>query len=125
MVHSSHEIITLFFSLIVRLCLQMGPTDERTELDSDEEKPFSTSPSARKSHTFDFEAVDLGPRAGALNLWIQKQMRFRPLRSIYIVLLTAKINVLLPFGPLAILLHYLTGKHVSGAPERPYYYMIN
>lgn len=34
-----------------------------------------------------------------------------PLRSIYIVLIKAKINMLLPFGPLAILLHYLTGKH--------------
>nr|GMD35416.1 vacuolar cation/proton exchanger 5 isoform X3 [Ipomoea batatas] len=33
------------------------------------------------------------------------------LRSIYIVLIRAKINVLLPFGPLAILLHHVTGKH--------------
>ncbi|XP_031385386.1 vacuolar cation/proton exchanger 3-like isoform X2 [Punica granatum] len=89
----------------------MGPIDERTELDSDEEIPFSTSPAVRKSHAFDCEAVHLGTRRGALNSWIRKQMGFRTLRSIYIVLLTAKINVLLPFGPAAILLHYLTGKH--------------
>lgn len=103
----------------------MGPIDERMELDSDEEIPFSTSPSARKPLTFDFEVVHLGPRAGALNSWIWKLMKFRPLRSIYFVLLKAKINVLLPFGPLAILLHYLTGKPVSGAPSCPYWYMIN
>ncbi|GAA0155841.1 transporter [Lithospermum erythrorhizon] len=33
------------------------------------------------------------------------------LRSIYVVLIKAKINVLLPFAPLAILLHYTTKKH--------------
>lgn len=35
------------------------------------------------------------------------------LRSIYIVLLKPKINVLLPFGPLAILLHHFTSKQVN------------
>lgn len=39
--------------------------------------------------------------------------RNRLLMNIYIVLIKAKINVLLPFGPFAIALHYLTGKHVS------------
>eukprot|EP00268_Persea_americana_P046970 TRINITY_DN4859_c0_g1_i4.p1 TRINITY_DN4859_c0_g1~~TRINITY_DN4859_c0_g1_i4.p1 ORF type:complete len:422 (+),score=70.87 TRINITY_DN4859_c0_g1_i4:717-1982(+) len=37
--------------------------------------------------------------------------RNRLLMNIYIVLIKAKINVLLPFGPFAIALHYLTGKH--------------
>ncbi|EPS58692.1 hypothetical protein M569_16120, partial [Genlisea aurea] len=32
-------------------------------------------------------------------------------RSIYVVLLKAKINFLLPFGPLAILLHYATSNY--------------
>ncbi|KAJ6836416.1 vacuolar cation/proton exchanger 3-like isoform X2 [Iris pallida] len=35
----------------------------------------------------------------------------RLLRSISIVIMSAKINVLLPFGPLSIILHYLTRKH--------------
>lgn len=35
----------------------------------------------------------------------------RLLRSINIVIMSAKINLLLPFGPLSILLHYLTNKH--------------
>ncbi|KAK4802269.1 hypothetical protein SAY86_000472 [Trapa natans] len=95
-----------FLLLTVRLSLQMVPVDERTELDSDEEIPFRPA-----TKSFDFEAVHLSPAAGNLNSCIRKLMKFRPLRSIYIVLLTAKINILLPFGPLAILLHYLTGKH--------------
>lgn len=36
----------------------------------------------------------------------------RILMSIYTVLVKAKTNVLLPFGPVAIMLHYLTGKQV-------------
>ncbi|CAI9753685.1 unnamed protein product [Fraxinus pennsylvanica] len=37
--------------------------------------------------------------------------RISLLRSIYVVLFKAKINVLLPFGPIAIMLHYLSKKH--------------
>ncbi|XP_048139577.1 vacuolar cation/proton exchanger 3-like isoform X2 [Rhodamnia argentea] len=90
----------------------MGPMEGRTDLDSDEEIPFNSSPNARKVHPFDFETVHLAPHMGVVNSWIHKQSSIRPLRSIYIVLLKAKINILLPFGPLAILLHYLTGNHV-------------
>ncbi|XP_052174659.1 vacuolar cation/proton exchanger 2-like isoform X4 [Diospyros lotus] len=64
----------------------MGGEEEKIDLDSDEEIPFTSSQATSKT-------------------------RATPLRSIYIVLIKAKINVLLPFGPLAILLHYLTGKH--------------
>ncbi|KAI3437166.1 Vacuolar cation/proton exchanger [Psidium guajava] len=90
----------------------MGRMELRTDLDSDEEIPFSSSPNARKVHPFDFETVHLAPHTGVVNSWIHKQSRIGPLRSIYIVLLKAKINLLLPFGPLAILLHHLTRNHV-------------
>ncbi|KAK9281986.1 hypothetical protein L1049_004897 [Liquidambar formosana] len=88
----------------------MGPIEEKTDLESDEEIPFSSSPATRKVHAFDFEATHIGPHVSST--WIYKQIRIRPLKSIYIVLIKAKINMLLPFGLLAILLHYLTGKHV-------------
>ncbi|CAA6659274.1 unnamed protein product [Spirodela intermedia] len=42
---------------------------------------------------------------------IPKQARNGLLGSLYVVLFKAKINLLLPFGPMAILLHYLTRKH--------------
>ncbi|KAF3772271.1 Vacuolar cation/proton exchanger 2 [Nymphaea thermarum] len=46
-------------------------------------------------------------------LWTAKQIRYTIWTSVYTVLIKAKINVLLPFGPLAILLHYLTGRHAT------------
>ena len=90
----------------------MGGEEEKIGLESDEEIPFSSSQATSKVHGFDFEVPHIGSHAKVSNSWIFKQTRATPLRSIYIVLIKAKINVLLPFGPLAILLHYLTGKHV-------------
>ncbi|KAL3721193.1 hypothetical protein ACJRO7_005933 [Eucalyptus globulus] len=91
---------------------KMGPMEERIDLDSEEEIPFTSSPNGSKVHPLDFEKVCSASRRGSVNSWIHKQSRISPLRSIYLVLMTAKINILLPFGPLAILLHYLTRNHV-------------
>ncbi|XP_058226974.1 vacuolar cation/proton exchanger 2-like [Rhododendron vialii] len=87
----------------------MDALEETIDLESEEEIPLTSS--RAKAHTFDFEAPHIGPHAKLSNSWFSKQMQIRPFRSIYIVLVKAKINVLLPFGPLAILMHYLTGKH--------------
>ncbi|XP_061373145.1 vacuolar cation/proton exchanger 3-like [Gastrolobium bilobum] len=85
----------------------MGSVEKKMDLDFDEEIPFSSSPSTSKVRTLNFErTVDL-PKSSFFNI-----LRARCIsRSIYVVLIKAKINMLLPFGPLAILLHYLTGKH--------------
>lgn len=92
--------------------MQMGSIEEKTELESDEEIPFSTSLATRKVHSFDFEISHIGPHTALSTSWFFRKIRAAHLRSIYIVLIKAKINMLLPFGPLAILLHYLTNKHV-------------
>ncbi|KAH1219600.1 Vacuolar cation/proton exchanger 2 [Glycine max] len=66
----------------------------------------SSSKVLQQLHSFDFEdtsVVDLRSSS------IFNTTRIS--RSIYVVLIKAKINLLLPFGPLAILLHYLTGHH--------------
>lgn len=94
----------------------MGSTEEKTNYLSDEEIPLKSSPVAKNVlHSFDCEtaAVRSSPDT---RWWKTNNIRIRPLRSAYIVLVRAKINVLLPFGPLAILLHYLTGKHVRATP---------
>ncbi|KAK3219151.1 hypothetical protein Dsin_013121 [Dipteronia sinensis] len=89
----------------------MGPIEEKIDLESDDDEiPFSSSPLSNKVHAFDFEPK-MYPGADVAYSRIFKQIRMGPLRSIYIVLIKAKINLLLPFGPLAIMLHYLTGKH--------------
>lgn len=90
----------------------MGAIDEKIDLESDEEIPFSSSSATNKVDSLNFEMVHLPPRPVMANSWIARHIGIRAVRSIYIVLLKAKINILLPFGPLAILLHYFTGKHV-------------
>ncbi|KAI4326231.1 hypothetical protein MLD38_031564 [Melastoma candidum] len=89
----------------------MGALEQRPDLDSDEEIPFSSSPGGTKIHPLDCEGERYMSPTVAVKSWFYKQKGFRLFRSIYIVLIRAKINILLPFGPLAILLHYLTGKH--------------
>ncbi|KAK6911139.1 Sodium/calcium exchanger membrane region [Dillenia turbinata] len=93
------------------MCLQMGPMEEKADLDSEEEIPFGPSQATRKVHAFGFESSQQASHVGFSRSWSYKQIHIRPIRSIYIVLIKAKINVLLPFGPLAILLHYFSGKH--------------
>ncbi|KAF7843164.1 vacuolar cation/proton exchanger 2-like [Senna tora] len=90
---------------------KMGSAEDKIDLDSDEEIPFRSSPSARKVHNFDFEATHVLAPVNLASSSIFKRIKIRPIRSLYVVLIKAKINVLLPFGPLAILLHYVTGKH--------------
>ncbi|KAH1207264.1 Vacuolar cation/proton exchanger 2 [Glycine max] len=66
----------------------------------------ASSKSHQQFHSFDFEdtsVLDLR-RSSIFNIT-------RMSRSIYFVLIKAKINLLLPFGPFAILLHYVTGHH--------------
>ncbi|KAH6757976.1 cation exchanger 2 [Perilla frutescens var. hirtella] len=71
----------------------MGTTEEKLGFESGEQIPLSAS--------------------GSLNCEtpnLLQHPKFSILRSIYIVVIKAKINALLPFGPLAILLHYVTNK---------------
>jgi Ca2+:H+ antiporter len=89
----------------------MESIEEKIDLESDEEIPFSSSPVRMKSQAFQFEKLSHSPSSHTIpaNSWLFRKTRASPLRSTYFVL-KAKINVLLPCGPLAILLHYVTGK---------------
>lgn len=42
-----------------------------------------------------------------------KYLKSQLFRSVKVVLFTAKINILLPCGPVAVLINYLTTNHVS------------
>lgn len=95
--------------------MEMGSVEEKIDLDSDEEIPFSVSQPTNKMHSLNFEPsrhILAHPQFSAS--WvIRKVNRVSILRSIYVVLIKARINFLLPFGPLAIFLHYFTKMHVS------------
>ncbi|XP_027122612.1 vacuolar cation/proton exchanger 3-like [Coffea arabica] len=91
--------------------VEMRSTEDKVDLDSDEEIPFSSSHSAIKMQSTDCETSRITSPRHLSHRWVLRKMNhISPLRSIYVVLIKAKINMLLPFGPLAILLHYLTGK---------------
>ena len=90
----------------------MGSIEENIDLESDEEIPFSSSQATDKLQNFHFETPRSILEPNISSSWASNNLGNSLIRSIYIVLIKAKINVLLPFGPLAILLHYLTGKHV-------------
>lgn len=87
----------------------MGTVDDKLDHEFDDEQlSFSISKSPRKAHPLDFEAAITQTEVSHSRFL--KRLSSSPFRSIYVVLITAKINVLLPFGPLAIVLHYVTGK---------------
>lgn len=91
----------------------MEPADGKLDLEFGEDIPLSSSKASRKGlHPLEFETSSAIQRE-IPNSHLIKKLRVSPFNSIYTVLIKAKINVLLPFGPLAILLHYLTDKHVS------------
>ncbi|PIN11787.1 Ca2+/H+ antiporter VCX1 [Handroanthus impetiginosus] len=90
----------------------MVSAEEKVDLESDEEIPFSGSQTSNKMSSLSFETPHILSHPKFSASWVLRKVnRISILRSIYIVLIKAKINVLLPFGPLAIMLHYLTKKH--------------
>ncbi|KAL6010458.1 Vacuolar cation/proton exchanger 2 [Asimina triloba] len=91
--------------------MQMGTLEEMTDRELEGEVLVgSSSPAARKTQTF--ETSHCMPIADVAHAWTPRQIRSRFLMNIYIVLIRAKINVLLPFGPLAVLVHHVSGKHL-------------
>lgn len=93
---------------------------DKMDADFDEETPFSsTSPSSAtssaKPHSFHFDSSlpKSSSSSSSSPSFLNHSRTRRISKSIYIVLIKAKINILLPFGPLAIFLHYFSGgKHV-------------
>ncbi|KAK8970813.1 Vacuolar cation/proton exchanger 2 [Platanthera guangdongensis] len=85
---------------------QMGSAEKlSSELNGE---GFDDSPLGQKKMN-GFEHIgSVFPVAQSYGRWITHN---RLLMSIYIVIFKARINILLPFGPLAVILHYLTGKH--------------
>lgn len=91
----------------------MRSGEDSVDFESDE-TPLSSSQRTIKIQGLHCEVPHnhiLLTRAFSSSRFLRMMRRNTALRSIYIILIKAKINVLLPFGPLAILMHYVTGKH--------------
>jgi hypothetical protein len=50
--------------------------------------------------------------------WNSRGTIERTLRSIKIVIFTSKLNLLMPFGPASIILHFTSRRHVSVSHEK-------
>ncbi|XP_010252965.1 PREDICTED: vacuolar cation/proton exchanger 2-like isoform X6 [Nelumbo nucifera] len=87
----------------------MTSLDERSVLELEDKTLVTPVSPARKSHPLD--VIQHGSFSGSPQASKNIYMRNRVLKNLKIVLLSSKINLLLPFGPLAILVNYLTGRH--------------
>ncbi|XP_020527072.1 vacuolar cation/proton exchanger 3 isoform X2 [Amborella trichopoda] len=86
---------------------QMGSLHDRSELEFEDESLVSPVAINRKARILD--AVPGGPFAGVSQPWTVKRTRGGLFSSIRTVIFGTKINLLLPFGPAAILVHYFIG----------------
>ncbi|KAK1649660.1 hypothetical protein QYE76_067465 [Lolium multiflorum] len=77
--------------------------------DEEEMVAGTAPPPPRKMQSLDFEHI--GSLAAVAESLSPRSKWRMALRSVRIVIFQAKINVLLPFGPLAITLHYIPGNH--------------
>ncbi|KAF8409807.1 hypothetical protein HHK36_005886 [Tetracentron sinense] len=91
------------------LIAQMGSLDEGSVHEFDDESLVSPVAISRKVHSPD--ASQHGSFSSGLPVRGIKCTRNSVFRSLKIVVFTSKINLLMPFGPLAILVHNLTGHH--------------
>ncbi|XP_073270068.1 vacuolar cation/proton exchanger 3-like isoform X2 [Primulina huaijiensis] len=89
----------------------MVSMEEKVEFESDE-IPLRVLQPTNKIQTLNCEGPHIFSHPKFCASWVlRKAHQFNVLRSVPIVLIRAKINILLPFGPLAIMLHYITNKH--------------
>jgi len=92
----------------VHSTVEMGSLEGRSVIEFEDDNLVSPSSISRKKHSFHEP-----PRtsAGGSENFCPKHMMNSVIGSIKIVLLSAKINLLIPFGPLAILVDKSSGHH--------------
>lgn len=90
----------------------MGSLNERATLEFTDESLESPGSIARKKHSFDVGSLSNGGsdnRSG--NLYMSSSHGV--IESIKIVVLSTKLNILMIFGPIAIIVDKTSGSHVS------------
>ncbi|KAK6934670.1 Sodium/calcium exchanger membrane region, partial [Dillenia turbinata] len=89
----------------VQRSIEMG-SEIRSIHEFDDESLFSPEMSAQKPHPGHIAELAL---SGGLQIRDYNSVRTSVLESIHTVIFSNKLNFLMPFGPLAILIHYTTG----------------
>uniref|UniRef100_A0A7N0ZYZ7 Vacuolar cation/proton exchanger n=1 Tax=Kalanchoe fedtschenkoi TaxID=63787 RepID=A0A7N0ZYZ7_KALFE len=81
--------------------LEMEPLDENDVREFEDETLFSPQSAVQKSH--------VSPQSVAFSNFKLRDLKDVVYASVKIVVFSTKLNLLMPFGPLAILIHNLTG----------------
>ncbi|KAG9450155.1 hypothetical protein H6P81_010120 [Aristolochia fimbriata] len=89
--------------------LEMGSLNGRLENEFEDESLVSPSAASRKAHMLNSVQHDSISRAP--QQWKSHNIGSRLLNSIKIVMLSNRLNLLLPFGPLAVVVNHLSGHH--------------
>lgn len=89
----------------------MNSLDKTSMNECEDESLFS--PETEAQNTQPIQASDQSSFPGSLQADGDKMLRTVIYRSIKTVVFSNKLNLLMPFGPLAILVNKLTGNHVS------------
>ncbi|GAV74781.1 Na_Ca_ex domain-containing protein [Cephalotus follicularis] len=93
----------------VQSSLEMGSLNDGSMHDLEDESLFSPANVARKAQSI--SATGNASFPTILSTSGDKMLRNRVYRSLKTVVFSNKLNLLMPFGPLVIIVHYLTGHH--------------
>ncbi|KAJ4976552.1 hypothetical protein NE237_001658 [Protea cynaroides] len=102
-------LLEITHSMMDSRAIQMESLDERSELEFEDESLVSPASLAKKAHSPG--AIQHGSFSGGPQVYNASYMRDRVFRSLKVVVFTPKISLLMPFGPLAVIVHSLTGHH--------------
>lgn len=92
----------------IQSLLEMGPVDGRRSISEfEDENLFSPETEADAPHRLSLSAAHIGSLPGGSRVVYSPTNSV--LKSIKIVIFSTKLNLLMPFGPLAILVHKLSG----------------
>lgn len=100
------------------LSSQMSSLDKKSMNEFEDENLFSPETDAQKTQPI--QVVEQRSFPGRLQANGDKMRRTVIFRSIKTVVFSNKLNLLIPFGPLAILVNKLTGHHVSSSSPLSY-----
>ena len=87
--------------------IEMGSSDYDRDDETEDQILISPSDADRKDH--EFKSIMNGPLVDVLNKWTFRRVKNRIFESIHIVTMENKINLLLPFGLVAVILAHLSG----------------
>jgi Ca2+:H+ antiporter len=90
----------------------MGSLEGRSVIEFEDESLVSPASIVTNKHSFHEASHISSVNGGSANCY-KKHIRNSVIDSIKIVVFSAKINILMPFGPLAILVAKFSGNHVS------------